>query len=64
MFSGPSEFESFTADPVDAPDGLTGQFRLPAKFGSMPPRPMEGMDLDFQLTKNSATPHIDYASTP
>lgn len=49
VFPGPSELESFTADLVDAPDGLTRQFRLPAKFGSMPPRTMEGIDLDFQL---------------
>jgi hypothetical protein len=46
---GPSEVEGFTADPVDAPDGLTRQFRIMPKFGPMPPRTMEGMDLFFQL---------------
>jgi len=49
MLSGPTELESFGADPVDAPDGLIRQYRLPAKFGPMPPRTMEGIDLDFQL---------------
>jgi hypothetical protein len=49
--TGPTEPEGFTADPVDAPDGLTRQFRLSPKFGPMPPRTMEGMDLFFQLNR-------------
>ena len=49
VLPGPSEIESFTANPVDAPDGLTKQFRLHAQFGSMPPRTMEAMNLHFLL---------------
>jgi hypothetical protein len=49
VLPGPSEIESFTASPVDSPDGLTRQFRLYAQFGSMPPRTMEAMNLYFML---------------
>ena len=46
---GPSDLDGFTADPVDAPDALTAQFRLPITLGSMPPRTMEVDRLNFRL---------------
>jgi hypothetical protein len=46
---GPSKLESFAADPIDAPDGLTKQFPIRTNFGSLPPRATEGMYIAFEL---------------
>jgi hypothetical protein len=72
--TGPTEIESFTANPVDAPDGLTRQFRVHAQFGSMPPRTMEAMNLHFllkapkekstyRLRFHTATRYFDFSFT-
>jgi hypothetical protein len=74
VLPGPSEIESFTASPVDAPDGLTRQFRLYSQFGSMPPRTMEAMDIHFllkapkdksthRLRFHTATRYLDFSFT-
>jgi len=44
-----SELESFTADPVDAPDNLSTQFRLPVKLEPMPPSAVDRAVLNFAL---------------
>jgi len=74
IFPGPSEIESFTANPIDAPDGLTKQFRIHAQFGSMPPRTMEAINLHFLLKEpkdksehrlrfHTATRYLDFSFT-
>jgi hypothetical protein len=49
VLPGAIEIEAFTANPVDAPDGLTRQFRLHTQFGSIPPRAIEAANLHFLL---------------
>jgi hypothetical protein len=45
----PRVLDSFTANPVDAPDGLVRQCRLPTKFASLPPGAIEQQALQFWL---------------
>lgn len=42
---------SFNARPLDAPDGLTLQYRLPIKFSSMPPGAIEQDSMSLALLK-------------
>jgi hypothetical protein len=55
-YESPSELDSFSASPVDAPDGLTGQFRIEAGFSAVPPGAVEEapLRLMFRSGKNSS----------
>lgn len=68
-----STLSHFTARPVDAPDGLTNQFRLPIKFSSLPPGAVEeeyvkllleskhsNADSIFRLRLHSSTQYLDF----
>jgi hypothetical protein len=40
---------AFSANPIDAPDGLTNQFRLQLKFPPLPPGAVEGSNINLML---------------
>jgi hypothetical protein len=40
-YDEPTELDSFSASPVDAPDGLLEQFRIKANFAAVPPGAVE-----------------------
>jgi hypothetical protein len=44
---------SFTANPIDAPDGLTKQFRLKLTFPGLPPGAVEEGRINFMFVKGS-----------
>jgi len=45
----PLPLDSFSANPIDAPDGLTKQFRLPITFPSLPPGAVEVSDINLMF---------------
>lgn len=53
--SQPFEIESFIAAPIDAGDGLVKQYRLPLRFGAIPPGATESGQIMFVLKGTSAT---------
>ena len=66
--------EPFQANSVDAPDGLSSQYRLPLGFSNLPPGAVEAMRIDlmfnagvddvrapFRLRLHTASQYYDYA---
>jgi hypothetical protein len=51
----PTQLESLTANPLDAPDGLVRQYRLPITFPALPPGAVEGAPLSLIFTKGNTT---------
>jgi hypothetical protein len=47
----PEPIEFFKANPIDAPDGLFQQFRLPATVSALPPGAVETITMDLMLQK-------------
>lgn len=45
---------SFTANPIDAPDGLTNQFRLEVQFPALPPGAVEESNINFMFIDKGA----------
>ena len=69
----PQELFPMVADPVDAPDGLTSQFRVPMRFDPIPPAASEQQgfhlmlrsgakeaEATYRLRLHSATRYYDY----
>jgi hypothetical protein len=63
-FGSPSEakkkptakpLDSFTANPMDAPDGLTRQYRLPISFPALPPGAIEVSHLSLMFAKGKTS---------
>jgi nucleoside 2-deoxyribosyltransferase len=52
---GPEPLDSFTANAMDAPDGLTRQYRLPITFPSLPPGAIERAFLSMMFDKGKAS---------
>jgi hypothetical protein len=54
-YDEPTELDSFSASPVDAPDGLSEQFRIKANFPAVPPGAVEeaALRLMFRTGQNS-----------
>jgi hypothetical protein len=59
--TGESEpLDSFTANPVDAPDGLTKQFRLPVTFAALPPGAVEESKVYFMFQENATKAESEF----
>jgi hypothetical protein len=54
-YKEPIELDSFSAGPVDAPDGLSEQFRIKVDFPAVPPGAVEeaALSLMFRSGQNS-----------
>ena len=46
------------ADPLDAHDGLTQQFRIPVRLKPMPWRTIESIDLPFEISRSASEEHV------
>lgn len=53
----PRPLVSFTSNPIDAPDGLTKQFRLPITFPSLPPGAVEVSEINLMFMGQATEVH-------
>jgi len=56
----PRPLVSFTANPLDAPDGLTKQIRLPITFPSLPPGAVEESEIELMFTGEASEVNSTY----
>jgi hypothetical protein len=56
----PEPLDSFTANPIDAPDGLVRQYRLPLTFPALPPGAIEERGLELVFTKGKTEGNAIY----
>jgi len=54
-YEEPTELDSFSATPVDSPDGLSEQFRLKASFPAVPPGAVEEAALPLMFRSGQSS---------
>jgi hypothetical protein len=58
--SSAEPLEEFKADPIDAPDALLRQFRLPVVVSALPPGAVEGATIDLMLKEGVNSSNAAY----